>query len=198
MSRIRVAIADDHFEAVDGLTKAIANTDDMIPVGSANRLLDITTLIRKERPDILVLDLAWPADKQAGIKLIPLIREVSPETQILAITVYPELVDVAADAGAYPLRKGFSKEEFLEAIRWLVNNKHTSSSLSHTQKSCPLTDREKDVLRLVAEGKTDKDIGKVLNIVDGTVKKHIRSILEKSDTTNRTEAAVKAIRNKWL
>lgn len=198
MSRIRVAIADDHFEAVDGLTRAIANSGDMVPVGSVTRLLEVSTLVRKERPDILVLDLAWPADKMAGIRLIPEIKEISPETQILAITVYPELVEVATDAGAFPLRKGFSKEEFLEAIRWLVKNRGNHSPSLNAYEVCPLTEREKEVIRLVASGKTDKEIATLLHIVDGTVKKHVRSILEKSDTTNRTEAAVKAIRNKWI
>lgn len=198
MNRIRVAIADDHFEAVDGLTKAITSTEDMLPVGSVTRLLEVSNMVRKERPDILVLDLAWPADKMAGIRLIPEIKEISPETQILAITVYPELVDAATEAGAFPLRKGFSKEEFLEAIRWLVKNRNSHSSLLNIYEVCPLTDREKDVIRLVASGKTDKEIATLLHIVDGTVKKHVRSILEKTDTTNRTEAAVKAIRNRWI
>jgi len=198
MSRIRVAVADDHFEAVDGLTKAIASTEDMISVGNVTRLLEVSTLVRKERPDILVLDLAWPADKMAGVRLIPEIKEVSPETQILAITVYPELVDAASEAGAFPLRKGFSKEEFLEAIRWLIKNRHNHSPVLNVYETCPLTDREKDVIKLVAGGKTDKEIAALLHIVDGTVKKHVRSILEKTDTTNRTEAAVKAIRNNWI
>lgn len=198
MSRIRVAVADDHFEAVDGLTKAIASAEDMLSVGTVTRLLEVSNLVRKERPDILVLDLAWPADKLAGIRLIPEIKEISPETQILAITVYPELVEAASDAGAFPLRKGFSKEEFLEAIRWLVKNRDTHPASLNVYEACPLTDREKDVIRLVAGGKTDKEIAALLHIVDGTVKKHVRSILEKTDTTNRTEAAVKAIRNKWI
>ena len=195
---INVIVADDHIHAVEGLRAIIEKTVDMHVIAIAETKLQVLNLVRTHLPEVLVLDLAWPGDKEFGLKLIPQIKRYSPSTRIVAITNYPELVEEAQQIGAFPLQKGFSKHLLLETIRWALND-HTpkpnrSSQPTHNLDSNiqpdNLTNREKDVLELIVEGLTDQQIALELHIAKGTVKKHVSNILSKLGVNSRTEAAV--------
>ena len=200
MKTIRVFVADDHIHAVEGLRYIIDQARDMAVVGQANSILEVLDLPARAQPDVIVLDMAWPGDKMAGAKLIPHLRNTCPAAQIVAITNYPELIDSARNNGAYPLSKGFSKAELLDTIRWVVKSKEDVRDLDVPAATDlePLTRREEDVLRLLGQGLKDKEIADELIIAEGTVKKHVSSILGKLSSRTRTEAVVTAKRHRLL
>jgi len=194
MSKIRVAIGDDHIYAVEGLQKIVSEAKDIECVGSTTELLDLPALVKKKFPDVLVLDIAWLGDKQAGIHILPDLRKINPRIRVVMITVYPELLELARQAGAYPLSKGFSRRELLTAIRWAAQQKDVLSEAPAPVELTPLTPAEQRVLELLVTGMSDKQIGEQLVRSEGTVKKHVSSILNKFGVSNRTEAAIMAER----
>lgn len=195
MSKIRVVIADDHIYAAEGLVKIVSDTEDMECVGSTIELLELPGLIKREKPDVLVLDIAWLGDKMAGIDILPDIRAIQPNIPVVMVTVYPELIEPARSAGTYPLSKGFSKHELLNAIRWALRKQNGPSNLvSPAPDIVPLTPAEKTVLALLGTGMSDAMIAKKLDRAEGTIKKHVSNILGKLGAKNRTEAAVIAER----
>ncbi len=197
---IHVFVADDHIHAVEGLRLIINQETDMRVVGQANKKLDVLDITPNPLPDVIVLDLAWPGDMYAGITFIPELKNKYPDSQIIAITNYPELIEPAREAGALPLRKGFSREELLDTIRYAVRTKGQLNYI-HTPSWTlvePLTEREKDVLRYLPQGITDKEIAFQLKIAEGTVKKHMSNLLGKLGAKSRTEAAIIAERHKLL
>lgn len=201
MAKIRVVIADDHIYAAEGLQKIVSDAEDMECVGSTTELLDVPGLVRKEKPDVLVLDIAWLGDKIAGIHLLPDLHQIQPKLPVVMVTVYPELIEPARQAGAYPLGKGFSRHELWGAIRWAVRQAEgiTTSGASPTPMDMiPLTPAERAVLALLVEGLSDTQISAQLRRSPGTVKKHVSNILSKLGAKNRTEAAVLAERYNLL
>ena len=199
---VRVVVADDHVHAVEGLRSIVEKTAEMKVVGLADSKLKVLEQVRTTLPDILILDVAWPGDKEFGLKLIPQIKRYSSSTKIIAITNYPELVAEAQQAGVFPLLKGFSKDLLLDTIRWALNDNSRPSSPELTPINKPplnampekLTKREQQVLGLIVKGQTDKEIALNLGIAEGTVKKHVSNILSKLGVSSRTEAAVMAER----
>jgi DNA-binding NarL/FixJ family response regulator len=194
MSKIRVVIADDHIYAAEGLEKIVSEAEDMVCVGSTTELLEIPALVKNKSPDVLVLDIAWLGDKMAGIEILPDIRAIRPNIPIVMVTVYPELIEPARAAGAHPLSKGFSRHELLNAIRWAMRKQNGASAPPPSMDIIPLTPAESSVLELLATGMSDARISKTLNRAEGTIKKHVSSILGKLGAKNRTEAAVIAER----
>ena len=198
MNPIRVVVADDQIFAIDGLHSIVSGAEDMQVVGRASTILEVLDIVEKTQPDAVVLDIAWPGDREAGIKAIPLIRETSPHTQVVAVTVYPELVGPAHAAGAYSLEKSFTRVQLLDTIRWAVQNAGAPLTRVAEREMQRLTDRERDILRGIVQGSTDKQIAGQLNIAEGTVKKHVGNILSKLGAASRTEAAVVAERHRLL
>jgi DNA-binding NarL/FixJ family response regulator len=195
MKKIRVAIGDDHVYAVEGLQKIISEAKDMECVGSTTELLELPGLVKMKLPDVLVLDIAWLGDKQAGIRILPDLRKIHPALSVVMITVYHELLELAGQAGAFPLSKGFSRRELLNMIRWAAREKEPSPIDPGPGNFSPLTPAEKKVMELIAKGKSDKQIASHLGRSEGTVKKHVGNILRKLNVSNRTEAALLAERN---
>jgi NarL family two-component system response regulator LiaR len=197
MSKIRVFVADDHVYATEGLHKIIveAAEEDMELVGETIDVNEVVPLVRHNQPDVLVLDLAWLGDKTAGLRMIPEIFEGCPRTQVVAITVYPELLEPAQRAGAYALGKGFSIDDLLRAIRWAARSKREQHkyTLPDGRELESLTNRENEVLEKIVQGSPDKEIAISLGISIGTVKKHVSNILGKLGASNRTEATNIAI-----
>jgi len=112
MISIRVLIADDQVFAVEGLSGFVAGAGDMEVAGRASTILEALDLAEKTQPDAMVLDIAWPGDREAGLKAIPRIKDKCPDTQIIAVTVYPELVGPARAAGAYALDKSSQRRNY--------------------------------------------------------------------------------------
>jgi DNA-binding NarL/FixJ family response regulator len=199
MSMIRVMVADDHIYAVEGLQKIVSEATDMDCVGSTTELLDLPGLVKNHSPDVLVLDIAWLGDKQAGIRILPDLHRIQPRLPVVMVTVYPELIEPAREAGAYPLGKGFSRQELLNAIRWAVlQTDHPPDITPAPPNLAPLTPAERSVLSLLAQGLSDAEIAAKLGRSEGTVKKHVSNILSKLGARNRTEAAVMAERHNLI
>lgn len=194
MSKIRVVVADDHIYAAEGLQKIVSDADDLECVGSTTVLLDLPGLIKKNRPDVLVLDIAWLGDKRAGLEILPDLRAIHPTIKVVTITVYPEMLEPARQAGTYPLSKGFSRHELWNAIRWAARKSANENETPEALEVSPLTPTEQSVLALVAKGLTDREIAMQLGRSEGTVKKHVSNILGKLQVKRRTEAALKAER----
>lgn len=195
MAKIAVVVADDHVYAVEGLQKIVSEANDMECVGSTSELLEVPALVKRTNPNVLVLDIAWLGDRQAGIHILPDIRQIHPNIQVVMITVYPELLELARQAGTFPLGKGFSRHELLNAIRWAARQREVPSTIPSPVALLPLTPAERIVLRLLVEGLTDKQISIRLGRSEGTVKKHVSNILGKLGASNRTEAAIIAERH---
>ncbi len=198
MTAIRVLVADDQPFAIEGLCQMVSSAEDMTVVGQAHTIWEAVDIAVKTQPDVIVLDIAWQADREAGIKAISHIKTKCLETQILAVTVYPELADSARAAGVYALDKSFSRPELLDTIRWIVQTKGTPVSQAQHNEIKLLSPRELEILVEMAKGATDKQIAYKLYLAEGTVKKHVGNILGKLEVTSRTEAAVIAERCKLI
>src|SRR5712671_3594404 len=197
---IGVLIADDHCTFLAGLTSIIDMEDDMFVVASATDGRKAAELCRKHRPSVTLLDLRMPV--LDGVDVIDEIRREDPSARIVILTTYDSDNDIcrAIKAGAKGyLLKDARREELLDCIR-KVNAGETCIPQALMQKlvtglsSEPLTDREAEVLQLLVDGKSNKEIGAKLFISEFTVKGHLRNVFTKLNVLSRTEAISVATR----
>ncbi|MFB0538103.1 MAG: response regulator transcription factor [Anaerolineae bacterium] len=191
---IRIVIADDTDIAREGMRRILAAETDMEIVGEGATLHETIQKVHELRPDVLLLDLKWFGDESAGVEAIRRLASEVPETKIIAITIYPHLIEPAKSAGALAaLTKEVPKQQLIEEIRSV----HTlpppppPSPQVVTPPTTPveeLTEREREVLALMAEGKTDKEIALALGIAESTAKNHVGNILGKLNVPNRAGA----------
>jgi DNA-binding NarL/FixJ family response regulator len=198
---IRILIAEDHAVVRDGLAAVLKFEPDMNVVGLAKNGLEAVALARDLRPDIVLMDLAMP--ELDGAAAIAAIRAEFPEARILVLTTYDndESVFRALGNGAKGyLLKDCSTADLLAAIRKVHSGgsqvaERAATRLAERAMAGPaLSPREIEVLTLIANGKSNKEIAAVLFISEGTVKTHVLSIHEKLGVGDRTEAVVVAIR----
>jgi len=183
--RIRVLIADDDPIMLAGLQLNLDQYRDIELVGQVDNAGNTLTAIHKNRANVLVMDLKWFGDDQAGIDQIRRIRAENPAVKIIAITAYQHLLEDAKTAGAHVARrKGFRAEELVQDIRAVVQLPDDVPDPLLKE----LSNREREILKLMADGFTDKAIGYELSIAGPTVKSHIRSIYTKLDAKNRAHA----------
>ena len=205
---IRVLIADDHPVVRRGLRTLLTSEPGLEPVGEATDGAEAVALASSLQPDVILLDMVMP--KKNGLEAIVEIKRQNPEARILVLTSFAEDEKVfpAIKAGALGyLLKDSSPEELLEAIRnvyqgqsslhptiarKLINELKRPSDLTPAQT--PLTDREVDVLKLVAQGFTNQEIAARLILSEWTVRTHVRNILDKLHLANRTQAALYALK----
>jgi len=198
--RIRVLIADDHVTVLEGLAAIIGRQTDMEVVAEASNGREAVELWHKHRPDITLLDLRMPG--LDGVGAIDEIRRQQASARIVVLTTFDSDNEIAsaikAGAKGY-LLKDARREELLDCIR-KVNSGETciptalAAKLAESMSSEPLTGRELDVLNLLADGKSNKEIGSHLYITETTVKSHLRSIFSKLNVLSRTEAITTASR----
>jgi DNA-binding NarL/FixJ family response regulator len=214
---IRVLIVDDHALFRRGLEMVLEQEPDIDVVGEASDGAEALTQAVDTAPDIVLLDVRMP--KRGGIDACTAIKDAVPSTKIIMLTISDEEADLydAIKAGAMGyLLKEISIEEVASAIRAvhggqsLISPSMASKLLNEfasmikrgderQQVPAPrLTEREMEVLRLVAKGMNNRDIAKELYISENTVKNHIRNILEKLQLHSRMEAVVYAVREKLL
>ena len=205
---IRVLIADDHPVVRRGLRTLFSSEPGIEPVGEAADGAKAVLMARSLQPDVILLDMVMP--HKNGLEAINEIKQENPEARILVLTSFAEDEKVfpAIKAGALGyLLKDSSPEELLDAIR---NVYHGQSSLHPTiarklinelkrpSDSLPtqttLTDREVEVLKLVAQGLTNHEIADKLVLSEWTVRTHVRNILDKLHLANRTQAALYALK----
>lgn len=200
---IRTVIIDDHPVVRYGL-KEMLNADSGIEiVGELEDMDGLDEILASSNPDIVLLDLEL--EKTHGVEALRLLREKSPTTRVIIYTSHDEEERIvqAAELGVDGyLLKGCPRRELISAIYSVYNGgtaleSSVASKLMHHmnkrtfRKEKPVvlfSNREKQVLELLARGKTNKDIGAQLFIAESTVKFHVHAILIKLDAANRTEA----------
>jgi DNA-binding NarL/FixJ family response regulator len=169
-------------------------------VGEGATIHETIRKVHELRPDILILDLMWFDDDTAGIEAIRRLASEVPQTKVIAITIYPDLIEKAREAGALAaLTKEVPKRQLIEEIRsvYALSPSPLPSSQASTPFATPvedLTKREREVLALLAEGKTDKEIAHELGIAESTAKNHVSNILGKLNVPNRAGAVAAGYR----
>lgn len=198
---IRILIAEDHAVVRDGLAAVLKFEPDMNVVGLAKNGREAVGKFRELTPDVTLMDLAMP--ELDGTAAIFAIRAEFPEARILVLTTYDndESVFRALENGAKGyLLKDCSAADLLAAIRKVhaggtqVSERAAARLAERAMAGAALSPREVEVLTLIAEGKSNKEIAAALFITEGTVKTHVLSIHEKLGVSDRTEAVVTAIR----
>lgn len=198
--RIGVLVADDHVTVLEGLAAIIGRQADMTVVGQATNGREAVELWLSRRPDVTMLDMRMPV--LDGIGAVEEIRRHDAAARIIMLTTFDTDTDIAnaIKAGAKGfLLKDAPREDLLGAIR-RVHAGETSiagallTKLASSISSEALTGRELDVLTLLAQGKSNREIGANLFISETTVKSHLRSIFTKLNVLSRTEAVTVASR----
>jgi DNA-binding NarL/FixJ family response regulator len=214
---LRVLIVDDHALFRRGLQMVLKQEQDIEVVGEAGDGHEATDKAQELMPDVILMDVRMP--RRSGIEATQQIKELLPHVKILMLTISDEEADlydaIKAGASGY-LLKEISIDEVADAIRsvWqgqsrispsmagkLLTEFAAMSKRADERQQLPaprLTEREMEVLKLVAQGLNNRDIAKELFISENTVKNHIRNILEKLHLHSRMEAVVYAVREKLL
>jgi DNA-binding NarL/FixJ family response regulator len=207
---IRVLIADDHAVVRQGLRTFLELQDEIEVVGEAADGIEALELVQRTAPDVALLDLVMP--RLGGLEAIRRIREVAPATRVLVLTSFADddtvLPAVRAGAAGY-LLKDVQPPELVGAIRTV----HAGEALlapavatmlveqlaaedgAGAERDDHLTPREREVLALLARGRANKVIARDLGVSERTVKTHVSNILAKLNLTDRTQAAVYAVRH---
>ena len=198
--KIRVLVADDHPMVRQGVLANLKPQPDMIVVAEASNGVEALAQIKKYLPDIVLLDLRMPC--MDGLEVIAELGAAKIPTKVIVMTTFETEEDIhrAIQAGACGyLLKDSTHEVILDAIR-TVSRGETYLPARIVQKVITglrkpaISDRELDVLRCVATGKSNKEIGAQLNIAEATVKSHMKKLLEKLSASGRTAAINEGVR----
>jgi NarL family two-component system response regulator LiaR len=208
MGKITVFHADDHALVRGGVRGLLLTEADMELVGEATNGVEAVEKVLALQPDVILLDLHMPG--KGGVEAIGEIRQVFPEARILVLSSFAADEDVfpAIKAGALGyLLKDSSPDELLRAIRDVYNGQLSLDSTvaqkvmqelrqpaKHPLTEDPLTQREVEILKLVAGGLTNQEIADQLVVSERTVRAHVSNILAKLHLANRTQAALYALR----
>jgi DNA-binding NarL/FixJ family response regulator len=199
-AQISILCVDDHPLFLEGIATAISSQDDMRLVGVASSGREAIEQFRKTRPDITLMDLRLP--DMNGIAAMGAIRAEFPHARIIILTNFEGDVEIqralAGGARAY-LIKSTPLAEFVDVIRKVERGRthlsmQVAQNLVEHADSDVLSEREVEVLKQVADGNRNKDIGARLAISEDTVKSHLRHILEKLNAKDRTEAVAIGLR----
>lgn len=203
---IRVLLADDHAVVRAGIRQFLERADNIVVVAEADDGEMARTLIEHHRPDVAVLDIQMP--KASGIEVTRWMRAKLPEIGVLVLTAYDEdpyvMAVLQAGANGYVLKTA-SPETIIQAVRDVhegksaldpkITRKLISQIADQRQPASveTLTERETEVLALVAKGYTNKAIGVQLTISDRTVQGHLAKVFHKLQANSRTEAVMRAV-----
>jgi len=213
MERIKVLIADDHRVVREGLMAILKTKENIEVVGEAQDGEEAIQKVRTLEPDVILMDVSMP--RMGGVEATRQIKREFPHIGIIALTMYDEqqyIFDLVRAGATGYLLKDSESSQIVEAIRAI----HRGESLIHPSVASKilaefsllaqkkgkkpswedhdLTEREVTVLRLVADGKTNKEIANNLDLSEKTVKNHVRNIFHKLQVYDRTQAAILGIR----
>jgi DNA-binding NarL/FixJ family response regulator len=201
---IRILIVDDHSVVRQGLQMFLALDPEIEVIGEVSNGAEAVEFVKAEKPDVVLMDLLMPV--MDGIEATKVIRRDFSDTEVIALTSVLEdnAVVGAIRAGAIGyLLKDTEADELVRAIKAAASGQVQLSpkaaerlmrEIRAPESPEKLTDRETEVLRLLAEGKANKEIARELSISETTVKTHVSNILMKLDVPSRTQAALYAVR----
>ena len=209
MNKIRILVVDDQNVVREGMAAILSLQPGMEVVGEAEDGLQAVQIARKMKPDVILLDMVMP--HQDGLTTISKLKEISPAFRILVLSSFAESNRVyqAIKTGALGyLLKDTPRIELLKAIRDVargqsslnpsvalkVINEFNNHQKSEDRFNEHLTRREVETLRLIARGLSNQEIATILVVHERTVAKYVSSVLNKLHVTNRTQAALYAIR----
>jgi DNA-binding NarL/FixJ family response regulator len=203
-ARFGILITDDHPVMRDGLRMVIEEELDLEVLGEAADGREAIEQFRRLHPDLLLIDLQMP--EMDGLEAITTIRGEFPDATIVVLTTYPGDARVVRaftlGATSYILKTA-RRDEILKAIRGALSGRHTvapevAQEIASNTGREGLTEREIGVLRLVAKGRSNRDIADALFITEDTVKARMKSIMGKLDAEDRTHAVMIAIRRGFM
>jgi two-component system, NarL family, response regulator LiaR len=207
MTPVKVMIVDDHNMVRKGLVVLLEDFEDLEVIAEAGDGEYAVSLCHKACPDVVLMDMIMP--RMDGISATRAIREVCTDTQVIALTSFSDeehvqavlragaigylMKDVSGDELANAIRRAHAGESTLspEAAQILIRATTRPPDIGHD-----LTERERDVLVLMIEGLSNREIGERLVISSSTVKNHVSSILSKLGTTSRTQAVALAVEHR--
>ncbi len=215
MAKIRIFIADDHAVVREGTRTLLEREKDMQVVGEAADGEQAVTLIKSLKPDVAILDISMP--KLSGIEVTRRIKPDLPATAVLILSVYDndEYVFAVLEAGAAGyLLKDIPGKEIVEAVRSVHSGESvlhpsiarkviqraisTSARPGQENEKVELSDREQEVLKMIAKGFSNKEIAEHLIISSRTVQGHINKIFQKLSVGSRTEAIFQSVKKGWI
>jgi NarL family two-component system response regulator LiaR len=204
--RIRVLVVDDHAVVRSGIEYSLLALDDIQIVGSVSSGAEAIQVCSQLHPDVILMDMMMP--EMDGVSATREVLRRCPNAQVIALTSFQEgdLVQRALQAGAISyLLKDVGMEELAQAIRAAASGQAilapgAAKALADAAKKphelgFDLTDREREVLSLIADGKSNAEIAEILSISLSTARFHVSTILSKLGATNRAEAAALAIKH---
>ncbi len=197
---IRIVVADDHPVFVNGLAALVNGERDMRVVGEACNGREAVEKVRALRPDVTVLDQQMP--EMSGLEAVRAIRAEFPGARIIVLTTFGGdfVAQQALLAGAMGFMvKGTIRQELLNTIRTVHGgcrrvSSEVASQIAHHLGQSDLSERETEVLMLMAHGESNKQISHSMRIAEGTVKSHVKNILQKLGASHRTHAVVVGLR----
>lgn len=222
---IRIVLADDHQLFREGVKRIINMEPDMEVVGECGDGIQVIELCNELNPDVVLMDINMPVEN--GVVATEKLKEIFPDTKVIILSIHDDenyvLETLCKGASGY-LLKDMEAEDLVEAVRLVargdayIHPKVTGKLIDEFRRlsdgegasgrfrTMPLnsgwrnvlTRREMEVLKLMAEGRSNRAIGEHLFISEKTVKNHVSSILQKMDVQDRTQAVVKAIKSGWV
>jgi len=222
---ITVVVADDHQLFREGLKRILNMEQGLEVIGECADGRQVIEFCQQHKPDIVLMDINMPVEN--GVTATEKLREICPDVKIIILSIHDDesyVFETLRKGASGYLLKDMEAESLIEAIRTVAEGHayihpkvtgkliHQLRRMSNTDGavvvqaekkqpqniSVPLTKREIEVLRLMAEGKSNKMIGEHLFISEKTVKNHVSSILQKMEVEDRTQAVIVSIKNGWV